>query len=86
MSGPGAITPPVTRETFLDALRAADRLVNACALGNDVDLLRTAWLVQREAWLALERFDRRAERENHTPPTRHYRQWPGGPCTCGSRC
>lgn len=53
------IRPPATRDTFVQAVTAAEKLTTAAALTDDDELRQAAVSVQRQAWLALERFDAR---------------------------
>lgn len=53
------IRPDATRETFVAAINAAEKLVEAAALTADADLMQAAQFTCRSAWLALQSFDAR---------------------------
>jgi hypothetical protein len=56
---PSTIRPTATRDEFVAAVRATERLKDVIARTGDDELVRAAFTVNREAWLALERFDAR---------------------------
>ena len=52
------IRPNPTRETFVKAIEAADRFADAAARTENLTLIGAAGTARREAWIALEAFDK----------------------------
>lgn len=57
------ISPDPTRAHFIAAIEAADKLLSAAALTRVPYLMEVCRTAQREAWVQLEEFDKRARYE-----------------------
>lgn len=51
------IAPVLTRDTFVAAITAAEKSVEAAALTANEDLMQATQFACRSAWLALQEFD-----------------------------